>query len=106
LTKIILLNGCSSAGKTSLAKAIQHLSEEPRLTIGIDTFIDAMPSKYIGGGEKAIEGFRFVSSFDHEGFPITKVETGSYGKKVSDSISKVVKQLVDDGHNLIIDEVI
>jgi chloramphenicol 3-O phosphotransferase len=44
--KIILLNGCSSAGKTSLVKEIQNLSDEPWLTFGIDTVIDAMPNKY------------------------------------------------------------
>jgi len=55
--KIILLNGCSSAGKTSLVKEIQNLSDEFWLTFGIDDLLDAMPDKYVGEGKKATEGF-------------------------------------------------
>src|SRR4051812_20009885 len=106
MSKIIFLNGCSSAGKTSIVKAIQHLDEEIWLTFGIDTMLEAMPDKYFGFGKQAERGFQFVSTTDEEGFPITEVKTGSYGIKISNSIPKIVKQLADDGHNLIIDEVI
>ena len=37
--------------------------------MGFDAGIDAMPSKYWGSGEKAAEGFHFVSSVDQAGFP-------------------------------------
>lgn len=33
MSKIILLNGFRSSGKTSIAKAIQYLSDEPWLRI-------------------------------------------------------------------------
>jgi len=36
---IIFLNGCSSAGKSTIARAIQHLSEKPLLLIGIDNML-------------------------------------------------------------------
>jgi chloramphenicol 3-O-phosphotransferase len=52
LGKIVFLNDCSSAGKTSLAKAIQHLSEEPFLFVGIDTLFGAMPRKIVGFGKE------------------------------------------------------
>ncbi|MDR1628442.1 MAG: chloramphenicol phosphotransferase CPT family protein [Oscillospiraceae bacterium] len=38
MSKIILLNGCSSSGKTTIAKSIQNLSDEswlPRQTYEI-----------------------------------------------------------------------
>ena len=41
--KIILLNGVGSSGKTSIARSIQHLSTEPWLTFGVDSFISMMP---------------------------------------------------------------
>lgn len=106
MSKILFLNGCSSSGKTSIVRAIQHLSNEPWLVFGIDTFLKAMPPKYLPFGEKAQEGIRFVPGVDKEGLPIMEVKSGSYGEKVSKSIPKVIKQLADDGHNLIIDEVI
>lgn len=106
MSKIIFLNGCSSAGKTSIVGAIQHLSDEPWLTFGIDTFFRAMPPKYLPFGEKAQEGIQFVPGTDREGLPIMEVKSGPYGEKIGESIPKVIKQLADDGHNLIIDEVI
>jgi hypothetical protein len=65
-----------------------------------------MPDKYFGFGAKAELGFQFVSSIDKEGFPITEVKTGFYGEIVSNSVPKLIKQLVDDKFNLIVDEVI
>ena len=110
MSKIIFLNGCSSSGKTSLAKAIQHLSEEPWLYSGIDLTFAALPAKYFsdspGGGEKAVQGVQFIPDVDSEGFPVLKVKNGPYAEKFSQSIPKIIKQLADDGHNLVIDEVI
>ena len=57
---IIFLNGVSSSGKSTIAKGLQHLSENPLLTIGIDTFLDMMPAQYLYTGPKASEGFQFV----------------------------------------------
>ena len=65
-----------------------------------------MPAKYLPGGKKAHEGINFVPGTDEKGFPIMKIEVGDYGKKVGQLIRKVVKQLADDGCNLILDEVI
>jgi chloramphenicol 3-O phosphotransferase len=103
---IIILNGCSSSGKTSLVKVIQDLSDEFWLTFGIDDVLDAMPDKYWGEGEKSAEGFQFVSSADKEGFPITEVKVGPIGEKVAALAPKIVKQLADSGFNVIVDEVI
>ena len=102
---IIFLNGCSSSGKTTIAKAIQHLSEEPWLLLGIDTFFHMMPSKYVGFGEKAVEGYHFISGQDEKG-PLMGIESGSFGNAVTDSIPKVVQSLAGDAHNLIVDEVL
>jgi len=43
MSKIIFLNGAGSSGKTSIARSLQHLSNEPWLTFGIDTFINMTP---------------------------------------------------------------
>lgn len=60
--KIIFLNGPSSAGKTSLVKVIQHLSEDFWLTSGVDVSFAVMPPKYLPGGEKAHEGIKLWPS--------------------------------------------
>ena len=44
--KIIFLNGVSSSGKTTLAKALQERLTEPFFLVASDTFIDMLPEKY------------------------------------------------------------
>lgn len=107
--KIIFLNGCSSAGKTSLVKAIQMLGSEPWLTLGVDSLFATLPAKYFinsPNSEKKFEGVQFIKKVDKDGFPIVEIKEGSYAKKFYQSVPKLVKQLVDDEHNLVIDEVI
>lgn len=44
---IILLNGTSSSGKTSIVRALQDILDKPYLEAGIDKFIWMMPSRYL-----------------------------------------------------------
>lgn len=44
---IIILNGTSSSGKTSLVRALQNVLDEPYLEAGIDKFIFMLPGRYI-----------------------------------------------------------
>lgn len=43
-TQVIVLNGGSSSGKTSLARCLQTVLPQPWLVLGVDQLIDAMPS--------------------------------------------------------------
>jgi chloramphenicol 3-O phosphotransferase len=45
--KIIILNGTSSSGKTSIVRALQDILEEPFLDAGIDKFIWMLPQRYL-----------------------------------------------------------
>ena len=42
---IIVLNGASSSGKTSIAKALPEALNEPYLHIGLDAFFDMVPGR-------------------------------------------------------------
>ncbi|MFG2889697.1 chloramphenicol phosphotransferase CPT [Streptomyces sp. NPDC048248] len=42
-TDVIVLNGGSSSGTSSLARALQHALPRPWLTFGVDTFGEALP---------------------------------------------------------------
>ncbi len=105
MSKIILLNGASSSGKTSLARAIQHKSAEPWLRLGVDTFVDMMPDPYLPFGAKANEGFRFIPGENAQG-PTMAIETGTWGRQVFDGLPLVAGLLADQGNNVIIDEVL
>jgi len=44
---IVILNGASSSGKTSLLRALQSLFDKPFLDAGIDKFIWMLPKRYL-----------------------------------------------------------
>lgn len=99
MSKIIFLNGCGSAGKTSIAKAIQILSNDLWLCFGIDTFISMLPYT------KEDQYFRFISGKNEQG-PTMRVETIQEGIKLCDAMPDFACLLADKGHNVIIDEVL
>jgi chloramphenicol 3-O phosphotransferase len=105
MSQILFLNGASSSGKSSIAKAIQELDDKPWLVLGVDTFIDLMPAAYTPGGSKAAQGMDFVTGANANG-PTLEVSTGPYGKKVFNACALVAKTLADQGLDLIIDEVL
>ncbi len=45
--KIIILNGTSSSGKSSIVAALQDILDEPFLDAGIDKFIWMLPRRYL-----------------------------------------------------------
>lgn len=45
--RIIILNGTSSSGKTSILHALQNILVEPYLDAGIDKFIWMLPERYL-----------------------------------------------------------
>ena len=45
MANVILLNGCSSAGKTTLALKLQQLLSEPYQHVALDQFRDGMPGR-------------------------------------------------------------
>ncbi len=94
---LILLNGASSTGKSSIAKALQHLSEEPFLHIGVDTFWDMMPRHYV-------DAPRFESEEDKKTTSFPKVE--GYPHNVFQAIPGVLKALLGAHLNVIMDDVI
>ena len=45
--RIIFLNGTSSSGKSSIAKALQNLLETPFLHVSADDFLSMLPERFI-----------------------------------------------------------
>ena len=104
--QIIYLNGSSSSGKTTLAKALQQALEEPFLHVGIDKIIGWMPEKFNDwtGGEAPL-GFSWKGSQDESGNPIQELQAGPYAQKMGETFREVVLALVKMGHHVIIDDV-
>lgn len=106
-SNIIILNGTSSAGKSTLAKELQKLLPTPYLHIGIDSFIDLMPAeinKFNSPNEPSI-GFWCKTTEAPCGTKVDQIMLGEYAKKISSSYKTTVAHLLNEGHNLILDEV-
>ena len=55
--RVVLFHGTSSSGKTTVARAVQRLSDEPWVHLGIDTFWNAIDERWMEHGPRAAEGF-------------------------------------------------
>lgn len=49
--QVIVLNGGSSSGKSTLARALQDELPEAWLSLSVDTLVDAMPARLTAGGD-------------------------------------------------------
>jgi chloramphenicol 3-O phosphotransferase len=99
--KIIVLNGTSSSGKSSIARELQTLLPEPYLHLGIDTFIGMLPSRYFGVQTPAEEGFLLFTQ--HGG---TEIRTGPVGQRLLRGMYQSFAALAAAGNNLIVDHVL
>lgn len=104
--QIIYLNGPSSSGKTTLAKALQRAFEDPFLHVGIDKIIGWMPEKVNDwtGGEASL-GYSWKKGTDASGNPLQELQIGPYAEKIAKTFQEVVLILAKMGHHLIIDDV-
>ena len=102
---VILLNGISSSGKSSIARALQDRWSTPLLHIGVDTFIDMMPARFCGPGEEARDGLQFVPVHTPDG-PMVEIHQGIYAKRLFAGMVGAVGALARAGNDLIVDEVL
>ena len=106
MVQIIFLNGPSSSGKTSIAKALQESCEEPLMHIGIDKMIGMMPdklNKWDGGFSE--QGFWWKEAKDPEGKTIQEIQAGPYAKKVWETFLETTRLFAELGHFIVVDEV-
>jgi len=103
---VIILNGASSSGKSSIARELQLILPKNYLHIGIDTFIAMMPEKSnrLDCSDVMSDGFYFKSE-SKEGRTVQKIQSGDYGKAVNGAYHSTVKHLADLGLGVIVDDI-
>ena len=103
---VIVLNGTSSAGKTTLAKAIQFVSVEPYQILAFDQFRDGLPDRYRGlnspEGSTGSLGLNVVAA-SHEEKTRTFIQIGSHMQAIMRSLHCSVLRFVESGQNVILD---
>ena len=106
--KVIILNGPSGAGKTTLQKEIQKNFKEPYLKLGIDNFIDSILPDDINLGEKPkgdfdLKDIRYVTFEEKDGHKSIPLFIGPIGQKVIDGMIGAIKAYADAGNNVVVD---
>jgi chloramphenicol 3-O phosphotransferase len=102
---IIMLNGVSSSGKSSIARALQDTWSTPILHVGVDTFIDMMPARFCGEGQEARYGVQFVPVQTQQG-SVVEIRPGLYAKRLFAGMIGAIGALACARNDIIVDEVL
>ena len=101
MTKIILLNGVGSVGKSSIAKALQTITTETFLHISMDAFMDMMPAACF----EHPDGVSF-ETIQEDGKPSVVIRTGPVAERVFRGMRHAVAAMAAQRNNMILDEVL
>jgi chloramphenicol 3-O phosphotransferase len=112
---LILVNGPSSAGKTTLCRTLQARIERPYLVTGFDDFIFMAASRYYRGADTGRQdqrdaftalGVEMVTT-SPPGAPLAvTARFGPVFRRLVDSMAPAVRALVDGGNAVIFDHVL
>ena len=100
MATVVILNGVSSVGKTTLAKAIQQAAASDYLHLSMDGFIGMLPD----GREFANDWFTAWTIQSPDG-PLAAITNGPRGAILLAALRKTVATLADDDFDVIVDEV-
>lgn len=98
--RLIILNGVGSAGKSSIAKALQQIMPTPWLHIEMDKFCEMLPERY----QDHPEGFAYETK-EEDGKPIVIISEGPYGAKLIRGMRRAIAVMAAEGNDLIVDDV-
>lgn len=97
---IIILNGVSSVGKSSICRALQAITADPFLYMEMDAYLAAMPPEY----QDHPDGLSFQRD-EVDGRPTILVKTGIVAERALSGMRHAAAAMAGQGNNLIIDEV-
>jgi chloramphenicol 3-O phosphotransferase len=112
---VIVLNGPSSAGKTTLARLLQSSVAHPYLVTGFDDFIFMSAPRYYRGADtgrqdewddSTHEGVEMDVTSSPDGAPIVTARFGPVFQRILDGMAPAVRALVDQGNDVIFDHVL
>jgi chloramphenicol 3-O phosphotransferase len=113
--QLILVNGPSSAGKTTLCRALQESIPDPYLVVGFDDFIFMAASRYYRGADTGQQSERDaftalgveMATTSPPGAPVSvTAKFGPVLRRLLDSMAPAVRALVDGGNAVIFDHVL
>jgi chloramphenicol 3-O phosphotransferase len=97
---ILLLNGPGSAGKTTLARHLQNLTEAPFLHMQMDTFLEMQPPRC----NNHPDTFHWATVPEADGVR-TAFRTGPSGAALMRGFRQSIADMASEGWNIIADDV-
>jgi len=101
---ILILNGTSSSGKTSIVRALQELLDAPYLDAGIDKFLWMLPKRYLNE-PLWHEVFEYIWHKD-DGTAKPEIMAGPLGHQLMSGMHHAIAVLARAGNNVIADHVL
>lgn len=101
---VIILNGPSSSGKSSIIKAFQKIQTDPWLGIGIDNFfVGVIPQKFYM--EDKPEHYRVMRGIfqNKNNKKVFTLNIGEYGQQVIKGMHRSIAAYAHSGCNVIVD---
>jgi chloramphenicol 3-O phosphotransferase len=95
--RVVLLHGTSSSGKTTVARAVQTLSDEPWVRLGIDVFWNAVDERWMEDGPRAVEGFAWMEN--------ARIVPGPVGQRLAAGMRAAVAACARAGNDMLVDDV-
>jgi chloramphenicol 3-O phosphotransferase len=95
--RVVLLHGTSSSGKTTVARAVQALSDEPWLRLGIDAFWSAIDERWMEHGPHASEGFHWSED--------ATIVPGPVGDRLASGMRAAIAACARCGNAVLVDDV-
>lgn len=98
---VIYLNGSSSVGKTTVAKELQAILDEPYILTDIDHFLVMLPSRYTGADPAEERGISFTRDKSPSKDEVS-ISVGPVGRKFLSGFHNAIAALASAGNNVIV----
>ncbi|WP_051951136.1 phosphotransferase-like protein [Actinacidiphila yeochonensis] len=103
----IVINGPSSAGKSTLARYLQDVARCPLLRFGVDELYRMVPSAWSGGEQDARHreaGFRYVDhGFSADGYALRGISNGADALMMLRAMNAAVVAMLEEGVSVVVD---
>jgi chloramphenicol 3-O phosphotransferase len=95
--RVVLLHGTSSSGKTTVARAVQKLSDDPWVRLGIDAFWNAIDERWMEHGPRASEGFLWRND--------ATIVPGAVGQRLAAGMRAALAAFARADNDVLVDDV-
>ncbi len=95
--RLVLLHGTSSSGKTTVAREIRRLADDPWVHLGIDAFWSAIDERWLEHGPRAAEGFAWAED--------ASIVPGPVGQRLAAGMRASLAALARAGNDVLVDDV-